>query len=216
MAGIGQTKQRRHENGATAFSDWLRSDEVKNLGLGKDFAGASDLDFIWFPYLEGWYITIEEKCFGCKPDKSQKDTQGILAQHLHLGSERKQRIDTLRGKREIEYRGHYVISFEKTNPNDSDWININGEKKTKHDVIQLLRYGKIYPMAIKKSEPIEEKVINFINRWTIKRLYYFIERLCNTNPNAFRLMKKQIRSIEKQQQSKKTTTEESSQQTMTF
>jgi hypothetical protein len=174
------TKQRKYENGASAFSDWLRSPEVSALGLGSNFASVSDLDFIWFvyPIEQGWYITIEEKCFGAQPGDSQKDVLNIITTHLLLGSERKRRINTWRkGKRVIEYRGHYTISFEKTHPNDSDYIMINGKKKTKDDLIQLLTYGHIFPQEVIQEKPIAQIAAEEILSWDTGRQYDFLKSL---------------------------------------
>jgi hypothetical protein len=109
------------------------------------FADLQNLDYIWFPYREGWLITIEEKMWGKGVSRAQGDTHGIVAQLLSLGSDSCKEVNTIRGRRPIEYRGHYIVSFEKTNPDDSEWIRINGIMTDKKGLLQLLKTGKLEP-----------------------------------------------------------------------
>lgn len=122
---------------STPFSLWLR-DLPKPLD-SKNYDN-QDLDYVWFSYRSGWFITIEEKIYSGYLTSAQSDTQNIVAQMLEASSGKFFR--TMRGKRRIEYRGHYIIVFEKTTP-DNGWIKINGQVVAKDDVLYLLRYGKL-------------------------------------------------------------------------
>lgn len=124
--------------GATPFSDWLR-EVAPGLGLGSESFDAENLDYIWFQYRQGWYITIEEKQYGGHCSRAQRDTHGMVAQMLSISSGKA--VETLRGKRAIEYRGHYVVIFENTTPDNSSWIRINGTKVGGYELIQLLSIG---------------------------------------------------------------------------
>jgi hypothetical protein len=180
IAQSNPTKQRQRENGASAFSDWLRLSEVAQLGLGSNFASVTDIDFVWFahPIEEGWYITLEEKCMGSTTTNTQQDVLNIVSTHLLLGSQRQCQIDTWKkGLRTIEYRGHYLISFEKTNPNDSAYIKINGKKKTKDDLIQLLRHGKVFPAEVLPKMSVSEIAAKIVLSWDTGRQYEFIKYL---------------------------------------
>lgn len=113
-------------NSMTPFSDWLR----KQSGpLSSKFFDSENLDYIWLNYRQGWMITIEEKRYGATPTEAQTDTHNIIRQMLEYASSHP--VDTWRGRRPIEYRGHYVLSFENTSPDDSKWIRINGKMETR-------------------------------------------------------------------------------------
>lgn len=133
------------------FSNWLRA-----LPAPYDSAYVSlhNLDFIWHYYKEDWFITIEEKQFGGKSRDAQWDTHGVVYQLLRMGSDLGKGIRTGLRRRRIEklvsYKGHYVIVFEKTNPDDSGWIRIKGPGAgktgkiiTKIDLLYLLRTGDL-------------------------------------------------------------------------
>lgn len=126
--------------GSTHFSDWLR--ELKSP-LNSAYYDCQNLDYIWFQYREGWFITIEEKMLGLRCNKNQKDTHGIVSQLLRIGSETGRVIKTLRGMRHVEYRGHYEITFEQTTPDDSQWVLINGLRYSPEIVCYLLRTGNL-------------------------------------------------------------------------
>lgn len=118
------------------FSDWLRALPPPYTSMRFD---NQNLDYIWHDYLHGWFITIEEKRYGGTCSPAQKDTHGIVAQFLALASGAL--VDTMRGRRRKDYRGHYVIVFDKTTPEDSTWLTINGAKATKADLLALLLNG---------------------------------------------------------------------------
>lgn len=177
------TKQQIYENGASLFSQWLRGNEVAAHGLsGKQFASVTDIDFVWFAYRkeEAWYILLEEKCYGKTPEPSQNDTLSVITQHLYLGSERKHKLKTWRGSRPIEFRGTYVISFEQTFPNDSQWIDFyfynlathrfeRQRHGKKNDLIYLLRYGSLSTVKTNMQEiPFAKKVVKAIEAWPEK------------------------------------------------
>lgn len=120
------------------FSQWLRALPSPYSSVCFD---NENLDYIWFQYRAGWFITIEEKRMGAICTAAQKDTHGIVAQMLTTASG--SNCETMRGNRPIEYRGHFVIRFSHTTPDDSDWITINGEPATKDMVMRLLGIGSI-------------------------------------------------------------------------
>jgi len=104
----------------TPFSDWLRSLEHP---LNSQIISLHNLDYIWHNYRKHWLITIEEKRYGGQSTAAQRDTHGIVAQLLTIASG--SMVSTYyRGRQSIEYRGHYIITFQNTTPDDSDWIKI--------------------------------------------------------------------------------------------
>lgn len=122
----------------TPFSQWLRA-------LPAPYDSASydnqNLDYIWFNFRQGWLITMEEKRFGARQTVAQADTQSIVAQMLAFASGHI--VTTLRGRRKIEYRGHFLIVFQNTTPDDSEWITVNGEKVSRDELLELLQTGKV-------------------------------------------------------------------------
>lgn len=104
---------------------------------------------MWFRYKEGWFITIEEKCFLAQPNVFQNETHQIISEMLKKSSKS---IKSPLRKKLIEYKGHFIISFEKTNPDDSEYILINNEKHSKDELMNLLRYGSL---NIKKTPKID-------------------------------------------------------------
>lgn len=126
--------------GSTPFSDWLRSEQCPE-GLSSRFFDCQNLDYIWFNYREGWLITVEEKQFGKSISANQSDTHQIVQQLLEIGAKSGIPVQTLRGERAIEYRGHYLIVFSGTTPDDSEWIKINGKVCSKDGLLHLLESG---------------------------------------------------------------------------
>ena len=125
---------------SSPFSNWLRT-------LPHPFDSSNydneNLDYIWFHYRRGWLITIEEKQFGAHSTRAQSDTHGVIRQLLTYASSSGYEVSTLRGRRKIEYRGHYEISFEQTCPADSSWVSINGNKGDVTTLMTLLDTGNL-------------------------------------------------------------------------
>ena len=131
------TVERRDEHG-TEFGTWLRK-KHQNI-IGSQNYSAQNLDYIWHNYRSNWFITIEEKRFRRMPDIAQSDTHSIVSQLLTSASGKI--VKTLRGERPAEYRGHYLIVFEKTSPEDG-WVNVNHKRVTEEELLTLLSTGKI-------------------------------------------------------------------------
>lgn len=134
------------------FSDWLRGLPAP---LNSRYISNQNLDYIWHNYREDWFITIEEKQYGSGCPPAQQDTHNIVFQLLQMAS--RLRNCVIAGFKKklkyVEYRGHYVISFEKTTPSNSKWIRVipSHGKETKVDrggLICLLTTG--YLNTIKK------------------------------------------------------------------
>lgn len=126
------------------FSDWLRALPGPYDSTRYD---NENLDYIWFNYREGWLITMEEKQNGAASHAAQRDTHGIIRQMLKAGS--KEAVQTWRGLRRIDYRGHYEVSFEHSCPTDSAWIRINGAETDEDGLMTLLSTGSILKKHVK-------------------------------------------------------------------
>lgn len=127
--------RQRFDDHSTEFGLWIRNQPV----LGSVNFDCQNLDYIWFAYRDGWLITIEEKRYNGKSSLAQNDTHNLIKQMLEFASG--QEYQTLRGKRSIHYKGHYLIQFENTNPEDG-WIKINGEIVTKNELTLFLYSGQ--------------------------------------------------------------------------
>lgn len=123
--------------------------------LDSSHADLQNLDYVWFVYRRGWFITMEEKMFGKESSSAQSDTHNVISQLLFLGS--KQPVKTMRGIREIEYRGHYVVSFQNTTPDNSGWIKINGTETKPEVIYELLEKGVIDGIHNGVDLPTNEK-----------------------------------------------------------
>lgn len=147
----------RKDNGfqeRTPFSHWIT--DVLNDSQNYD---VENLDYIRFHYRDGWFVTIEEKRFGASSTPAQLDTHNIVAQLLTIASGSK--VKTWRGIRPIVYKGHFVVSFEKTTPEDSSWVRINGKKymNPRKAVTVLFKDGDLFAEPpIPLSEQIAKEV----------------------------------------------------------
>lgn len=132
------TRQRNDPSGQTPFSQWIRALPPPLDSRNYD---CQNLDYIWFSYRAGWFITLEEKRFGSSSTAAQRDTHAIIAQLLTAASGAV--VETWRGKRRIAYRGHFILRFSQTTPDDSDWVEINGSRYSNpRDVVfRLLSTG---------------------------------------------------------------------------
>ena len=136
------TRRARFAERMSPFSHWLRALAAP---LDSTNFSAHNLDFIWHQYRDNWLITMEEKQYGGKCTTSQGDTHRIVSQMLEYASGMV--VETLRGRRPAEYRGHYVIRLANTSPEDSEWIEIASNGKTamgdKSLVLRLLAQGTL-------------------------------------------------------------------------
>ena len=130
------TRERIDEH-STEFGLWLRRQHQQMIG--SHTYSAQNLDYIWHNYKQNWLITIEEKRYGSRCTFAQRDTHGIVAQMLEMASGTQCRNE--RGQLvKVEYRGHYVIVFSNTNPEDGA-IRINNQPATTDDLLRLLTTG---------------------------------------------------------------------------
>ena len=149
----------------TAFSRWLRSLPKPNNGKT---TSNHNLDFIWLKFYDGWFITVEEKIKGKNydlnnpSDLSQIQSHSLIEQMLNFASGNKFDISFgSNGRNEpVEYKGHFVIIFQNTNPDDSKWIKINGEEHTKGELLYLLTFGELLHIDTTIPLPILAKELD--------------------------------------------------------
>ncbi len=155
----------------TQFSQWIRNLEYPLNGAR---CSCHNLDYVWFPYYDNWFITIEEKIKGKKynplnkSDLSQIQIHQLIRQMLEFASGNKFDISFGGRKRveKIDYRGHYLITFENNDPDNSKWIEINKKPANKYILVTLLRFGilmdqatlGLLPTPLSLSKAISKKI----------------------------------------------------------
>lgn len=117
----------------TNFSNWIRSQPINH--------SITDIDFVVHDFRQNTIVTLEEKCRGATPNKSQTDTHYVLYQMLKHANGID--VKTLRGTRPVYYRGHHIISFENTSPEDSNWISIDGKQYDVDRLYNLIDKGTL-------------------------------------------------------------------------
>jgi hypothetical protein len=123
----------------TAFSLWLRQLPYP-LNSHNGYYN-TDIDNVWWAFREGWFVTLEEKQHGGRVSSNQQEVLDLLEERLILAKKLLQ--PTLRGERAVEYRGHYNIIFQNTDPDNSLWIAINNETHNKDALLHLLERGHL-------------------------------------------------------------------------
>jgi len=112
--------QKRLDSHSTEFGLWLRNQSEIDSKLGYI---ATNIDYVWKNYKTGYWMLIEEKRFNSKVRFYQEvifNTVDLLC-----------RIDN-------KYKGFFIITFEKTCPDDGN-IFLNNKLITKQELIDFLR-----------------------------------------------------------------------------
>jgi len=131
--------RQRNDSHSTEFGLWLRDQKDIDSRLG--FV-ATNIDYMWRNYKTGEWMLIEEKRYFSEPQYAQRK----LFQLLHTA-----------GNRHKDYKGFYLIQFQRTNPDDG-LIRVNGHEFTKEKLIRLLKF----------DEDILAEVENTQRAWTMK------------------------------------------------
>jgi len=121
----------------SAFSEWLYTKVWPWFDGNTDI---QDIDFVVFNYITGDIMTLESKERNGHLSSAQRDTHNILRQLLMFGAANST-IDTKRGLRPIHYRGHHVIVFQNTTPDDG-WVRVDGTIVSRDEFIQFLNFGR--------------------------------------------------------------------------
>lgn len=116
----------------TQFGSWLRE-----LGypLNSRRISVHNLDYIFHNYRENWFITLEEKRKRGRVEPSQDDTHFIVVQLLEAASGTEVLSSMREDVRHVEYRGHYIVVFENTTPDDSKWIRVTDRMKNEMQIV---------------------------------------------------------------------------------
>jgi hypothetical protein len=113
--------QKRRDNHSTEFGIWLREQKEIDSSLGYV---TTNIDYVWKNYKTGEWMIIEEKRFNGSVKFYQQKIYDCL--------------DSV-SKNDPKYRGFYVITFEKTSPEDGE-IKINGLAVDKPALINFLQF----------------------------------------------------------------------------
>lgn len=96
--------RKRDDDHSTEFGLWLRDQEEIDSNLG--FV-TSNIDYAWRNYETGAWMLLEEKRYRSETKEWQRRVFSVLDKSI---------IDE-------KYRGFYLLTFEKTNPNDG-WMSL--------------------------------------------------------------------------------------------
>jgi len=125
---------------STPFSRWLRNLLPPFSG---DFYSLHNLDYVWnrygkgfddkggriiLPKKEQWFMLMEEKRNGADQKPNQYYLHKMVSDCLHAGAK----------QLGIDYRGYYLVIFEKSTPSNSAWVKINKNKY--HQPIDAIVY----------------------------------------------------------------------------
>ncbi len=127
---------------ATPFSDWLREQPEIDSHFGFRFM---DMDGIWWHPEARWFLTFESKTRRGRIPDFQGAMLARVGRMIELG------VNAYNSRFGEDsawfYSGHYNIIFERTTPDDSWFVLINGEHHDPSAVLFLLRYGYL-PSAV--------------------------------------------------------------------
>lgn len=113
--------QERRDNHSTEFGNWLRSQPKIDSALGYV---ATNIDYIWTNYKSGKWMIIEEKRYCSEVKFYQKNIFKLL---------------DLVSQNDANYKGLFVLVFEKTSPDDGK-IWLDGKEISKSDLIKFLQF----------------------------------------------------------------------------
>lgn len=98
----------------------------------------SDLDLCAFRWDSGRLGLFEVKARGAQVSFAQADLLSVLDALLRLGADTGKPIRTARGERVIEYHGLHVVRMEGLDPDLSAWIELDGKRVTREELIATL------------------------------------------------------------------------------
>jgi len=117
----------RFDEHSTEFGLWLR--KQPEIESKKGYV-ATNIDFLWANYKNGFWMLLEEKRHGGKPTKSQIELftllDGILKRLGQYGI----------------YKGFHYLIFERTNPDDGKmWLD--GDEITIRELLDFLTFSAL-------------------------------------------------------------------------
>lgn len=118
--------RKRNDSHSTEFGLWLRDQETIDSKLGYV---TTNIDYMWENYKTGEWVLIEEKRYNAELSYSQKKQFKKLASSI----------------KKLKYKGFYLITFEKTSPEDGkiyiENILKGGRSQiTKEQLLKFLRF----------------------------------------------------------------------------
>ncbi len=136
----------------TAFGRWMRDQEL--LDSQKHGIVRTDCDHIILRYKTRQgrdfqlMMIVEAKEFGAEPDKSQRDMLSFLSQAIRIKGKNLHDVPTARSLRlwskmagrEVLVRefGVHLLQFERTSPDDSNWIKWDRSLVDAEKLVQIL------------------------------------------------------------------------------
>lgn len=112
--------RKRNDNHSTEFGLWLR--EQRNIDSKFGYI-ATNIDYIWRNYKTGQWMIIEEKRYNTDVTFAQRKTFETINRSIN----------------DVNYKGFYILIFEKTSPDDGR-IFIRGLQDKKMQKLQKNSY----------------------------------------------------------------------------
>lgn len=97
----------------------------------------SDLDLCAFRWDSGKLGVFEVKARGAQVSFAQADLLHVLDQLLAAGAAAGP-VETARGRRTIDYRGLHVVRMDGLDPDHSAWLEVDGRRVTRDELIRAL------------------------------------------------------------------------------
>lgn len=113
--------QQRRDNHSTEFGNWLRLQPEIDSQRGYV---ATNIDYIWTNYKTGKWMIIEEKRYESQVKFYQEKIFKVL--------------DSV-SQSDANYKGMFVLVFEKTSPDDGR-IWLDGKEINKDDLLKFLQF----------------------------------------------------------------------------
>lgn len=115
------------------FNSWCRL----NLRDAQHGLCLSDLDLCAFRWDFGRLALFEVKTRGGTVPFAQADLLHVLDQLLAAGAAAGP-VETARGRRTIDYRGLHVVRMDGLDPDHSAWLEVDGRRVTRDELIRAL------------------------------------------------------------------------------
>lgn len=141
----------------SSFGRWMRNEPQLSSDKG---VVRSDVDHIVVRYKTNEYgrelqlmMAVEVKEYGREPDPCQRDILSFFRQIIERKGKNmygaatvmchKLRSRMLKKTVSVRWHGFHLLQFEKTNPDDSDWIKWDGKIIDKQTLIELLLFERM-------------------------------------------------------------------------
>jgi len=131
---------------ATEFSDWSREQKAIRSSVG--FV-PTDLDFVWLNYKSKQWMLLEEKRYNARLEMPQRGVFNVLHNSIN----------------DKNYKGFYIVRFEKTSPEDGSITieNLSSGKTRKINKKQFFYFLQMNWKHKQKEKDVSKIITNIRN-----------------------------------------------------